>query len=261
MRKKRGLLFALLVFIIYSTCSWAANQESFSLFNSDCIKCHDKQPATIAASGNKHKTEVGCLDCHTEHPPESQNAIPECSVCHSGTLHYDLENCGSCHSNTHAPLDLTMEGEVSAPCLTCHEKQGSEVKENPSAHTNLSCNECHTDHRYIPNCMECHEKHTDDMDLEACNSCHPAHMPLVINYDQNTPLNYCTTCHCEAYKLLNKNTTKHKELSCVYCHRAVHKTVPTCVSCKIPHGEPHPTQILRKYPECEQCHNTAHDLR
>ncbi|MBU4127414.1 MAG: cytochrome C, partial [Proteobacteria bacterium] len=119
MRKKTGFLFSLLALIIYSTGALASNQESLSLSDADCIKCHDKQPATIAASGNKHKTEVGCLDCHTEHPPEGKSAIPNCSVCHSDSPHYKLENCGSCHSDTHAPLDLNIEGEVSAPCLTC----------------------------------------------------------------------------------------------------------------------------------------------
>jgi len=75
MRKKTGILFSLLVLIIYSSGALAANQEGFSLSDSDCIKCHEKQPATIAASGKKHKTEVGCLDCHTEHPPDGKPAI------------------------------------------------------------------------------------------------------------------------------------------------------------------------------------------
>ena len=261
MRKKTGILFSLLVLILYSSGVLAANQEGFSLSDSDCIKCHEKQPATIAASGEKHKTEVGCLDCHTEHPPDGKNAIPECSVCHSDSPHYTLENCGSCHSDTHAPMDLKIEGEVSAPCLTCHEKQGLEVKEKPSAHTDLACNECHTKHRYIPECMECHEKHTEDMNFEACLSCHPVHMPLVVAYDQETPSHYCAACHGEAYTLLNNNTTKHKDLSCVYCHRDVHKMVPSCISCKIPHGEPHPAKMLKKYPVCGQCHGIAHDLK
>ncbi len=109
--------------------------------------------------------------------------------------------------------------------------------------------------------MECHEKHTEDMNVDACLSCHPVHMPLAIAYDQETPSHYCAACHGEAYTLLNNNATKHKDLSCVYCHKAVHKAVPTCVSCKIPHGEPHPAKMLSKYPECGQCHGIAHDLR
>jgi hypothetical protein len=60
---------------------------------------------------------------------------------------------------------------------------------------------------------------------------------------------------------LNNNATKHKDLSCVYCHRDVHKMVPSCIACKIPHGEPHPIKMLKKYPECGQCHGIAHDLR
>jgi hypothetical protein len=261
MGKKVGFVSLLVVFVIFCGNVWGADRGGSSLSNSDCIKCHKQQPATIDAHGGKHKTEVGCLDCHTEHPPEGKNAVPQCNVCHSGAPHYKLENCGSCHSDPHAPLDLTIEGDVKEACLTCHKKVGIQLKDHPSAHSDLACNECHTKHRLIPSCMECHEKHTDDMDLASCLVCHPVHMPLVVTYGKDIPSHYCAACHGEAAKLLKKNTTKHKDLSCVYCHRDKHKTVPTCLSCKIPHGEPHPAKMLQKFPECGQCHGIAHDIR
>ncbi|MBW2644911.1 MAG: cytochrome C [Deltaproteobacteria bacterium] len=256
MGKKAGVLVLLVTLVMF-----CGNVRAEKLLDSDCIKCHKVQPATIADQGGKHKTEVDCVDCHTQHPPEGKEAVPACSVCHSGKSHYDLENCAACHSDTHAPMTLKIEGDVTDPCLTCHEGEGKQLKDHPSAHTDLACNECHTEHRLIPECMECHEKHSEDMDLKSCLICHPVHMPLVITYDQNLPSNYCAACHGEAAALLNKNTTKHKDLSCVYCHRVQHKTVPTCVSCKIPHGEPHPPKMLAKYPECGQCHGIAHDIR
>lgn len=226
--------------------------------NAHCVLCHLQQPQTIEARGEKHKSAVGCLDCHREHPPQSAKAVPECSMCHNGKPHYELKQCSSCHSDTHAPLDLKLEGEISEPCLTCHQQQGDEVSKYPSAHTNVACNECHAVHRKIPDCMECHDKHTKDMDFKACVSCHPVHMPLVVTYDQETPSDYCGACHTEALNLLEKNTTKHHDLSCAYCHRDKHKIVPPCFAC---HGKPHPDAMLKKFPECGDCHGTAHDLK
>jgi hypothetical protein len=151
-----------------------------------------------------------------------------------------------------------MEGDITDPCLTCHPQQGNELKKYPSAHTNLACSECHKTHRAIPECMECHEKHIEDMDFEACKSCHPVHMPLEVTYICETPSSYCGSCHKKAEDLLQKNTTKHHDLACVYCHRDKHKTIPPCLAC---HGHPHPYNILKYYPECADCHKTAHDLR
>ncbi len=105
-----------------------------ALLDSQCVHCHPQQPETIAANGKKHKTEVGCMDCHVEHPPQGADAVPECSMCHEGEPHYDLEKRGSCHPDTHAPLDLKMHGEITGPCLTCHKQQGDEVHAHPSAH-------------------------------------------------------------------------------------------------------------------------------
>jgi hypothetical protein len=228
------------------------------LLNTQCVHCHPQQPETIAARGEKHKTEVGCMDCHVEHPPQGADAIPGCDMCHSGEPHYELENCGSCHSDTHAPLDMKLEGELVGPCLTCHQQQGDEVKAHPSAHTDVACNECHAVHKEIPDCTQCHEKHTEDMDFQACVSCHPVHMPLVIKYGQDTPNHYCGACHDEALGLLAKNKTKHHDVTCVFCHKNEHKTVPPCFAC---HPTPHPKAILDKFPDCGQCHGIAHDLK
>ncbi|MHC4474117.1 MAG: cytochrome c3 family protein [Planctomycetota bacterium] len=236
----------------------SARETVPTLTNALCVVCHPQQPQTIKARGEKHKTKVGCLDCHTEHPPEGADAIPACSMCHSGKAHYELEQCASCHSDTHAPLDIKLEGEVSEPCLSCHPQQGDEVEKHPSAHTDVACNECHAVHRQIPDCTDCHEKHTEDMDFNACVSCHPVHMPLVVTYKPETPSHYCGACHEEALDLLAKNTTKHHDLSCAFCHKNEHKVVPPCFAC---HPDPHPKAILDKFPECGQCHDIAHDLK
>jgi hypothetical protein len=228
------------------------------LTNAMCVVCHPQQVETIRDHGAQHKTEVTCLDCHREHPPQGENAIPQCSMCHSGKPHFELKDCSSCHTNAHAPLDITFEGDVTAACLTCHEVQGVELKEHPSAHTDMPCTECHTSHRQIPSCMDCHEKHTPDMDFQACVSCHPAHMPLVITYGPQTPNRWCAACHREAYDQLSKSKSKHHDLTCVVCHKDRHKFTPACTVC---HPEPHTKAMLEKFPHCSQCHGTAHDLR
>ncbi len=228
------------------------------LTNAHCTACHEQQPQTIAERGGKHKTAVGCMDCHTEHPPKGTGAIPECSMCHSGAAHYELAQCSSCHSDAHAPLDLKLEGAITDACLTCHQQQGDEVKKFPSAHTDLACNECHTAHRLIPNCMDCHEKHTEDMVFETCLACHPVHMPLVITYADDTPGHYCGACHEVAYGLLNKSKLKHHDVACTQCHPKEHKKIVQCVEC---HPAPHAKQILDKYPTCGDCHGIAHDLK
>ena len=252
-----GLIFTGLV--ILTNHSGADSFAEVPPLTSDICKiCHPRQPATINNRGEKHKTKVGCIDCHVEHPPRGTGAIPQCSMCHSGEPHYKLEHCSGCHSDTHAPLDLRLEGEITDPCLTCHPQQGNELEKHPSAHTNLACSECHKAHRAIPECMECHEKHTGDMDFAACKSCHPVHMPLEVSYIRETPSHYCGSCHKEAQDLLKKNTTKHHELSCAYCHRDKHKRIPPCLAC---HGHPHPHDIIKHFSECGDCHTTAHDLR
>ena len=231
---------------------------SEKLSNANCTFCHEVQPQTIAEKGGKHRTEVGCMDCHTEHPPKGTDAIPECSMCHSGKPHYELANCGSCHADAHAPLDLKLEGSITKPCLTCHQQQGDEVKKHPSAHTDLACNECHTAHKYIPNCMDCHEKHTEDMEFETCLSCHPVHMPTVITYTPDTPRHYCGACHKAAVELLDKSKRKHHDVACTRCHPDKHKAILPCVQC---HPAPHAKAILDKFPKCGQCHGIAHDLK
>jgi len=226
--------------------------------NAHCTFCHEVQPRTIAEKGAKHRTEVGCMDCHTEHPPEGADAVPECSMCHSGEPHYDLANCATCHADTHAPLDLTLEGDISGPCLTCHQQQGDEVKKHPSAHTEVACNECHTEHRYVPNCMDCHEKHAEEMEFEACVACYPVHMPTFVAYVPDAPSTYCGACHKTAFGLLDKSKFKHHEVACTSCHPDEHRTTLPCVQC---HPAPHAQGILDKFPKCGQCHGVAHDLQ
>ena len=224
---------------------------------SDCIKCHSKEPRSIEENGKKHQTDVTCLDCHVEHPPEGTNAIPACSMCHSGEAHYQLENCMGCHSDPHQPLNLQIAGDITGPCLTCHEDQGFEMQDNPSKHTDVSCTFCHNVHGLIPDCSKCHEPHVAGQTTPECLACHPVHSPLTIEYPMTTPRPYCTACHEEVGELMEKTRTKHQTFTCAFCHRGEHPNVPLCRTC---HGEPHSQTTHKKMPGCLECHLDAHNL-
>ena len=70
------------------------------LGNDDCVKCHTTIVQQVQEAGNKHKSEVSCMECHDgKHPPgtEKGTLIPACSSCHEGEPHFELANCVSCH--------------------------------------------------------------------------------------------------------------------------------------------------------------------
>jgi hypothetical protein len=227
------------------------------LLNDDCIKCHIKAPTDIAAAGTKHKTEIGCQDCHNGHPPAIRKIIPLCSQCHEGKPHYKLDSCNSCHFNPHTPLNIKMGRNITDPCLTCHTAQIVKLRDNKSKHTTLFCSTCHDTHGKIPECTQCHKAHSAEQTNADCKKCHQAHMPKNVVYNDKTPSKDCAACHKKAYELLMASTFKHKNLSCVACHQAKHKMVPECQSC---HGTPHPASMLSKFPKCGFCHSIAHDL-
>ncbi|MEI6208118.1 MAG: cytochrome c3 family protein [Desulfuromonadales bacterium] len=235
----------------------AAAAQSAKLLNDDCIKCHSKAPTDIAAAGTKHKSEIGCQDCHNGHPPTTRKIIPLCSQCHEGKPHYKLDVCKNCHFNPHMPLNIKMGGNITDPCLTCHTQQIVKLRDNKSKHTLLYCSSCHNTHGKIPDCTQCHKSHSAEQTNADCKKCHQAHMPKNIAYNDKTPSKDCAACHKAAYTLLSASTFKHKSLSCVACHQAKHKMVPECQSC---HGTPHPAPMLAKFPKCGFCHSIAHDL-
>jgi len=254
-------LVAVLMIIVFSIIFVMGKTvvRAAELSNQDCIKCHPKIVEQVKDKGGKHKTEVGCLDCHQAHPPmqPKEEAIPKCSMCHSGKSHYELANCLGCHQNPHQPLEIVFKGKLVAECLTCHTSEEKQLKAHPSAHTDLGCNDCHSKHRLIPACSKCHEPHSSEMKNEACLTCHPPHQPLVITYKDDTPNAWCAPCHGEFVEVLEKNKTKHHALACAYCHRNKHGVRPECETC---HGTPHPSQMLANFPKCVMCHKDAHDL-
>jgi len=72
-----GLLgTALLAAVMVMVFTPAARAELAVLEVTDCVKCHQDAPASIAGNGGRHGTEVTCLDCHQEHPPGARMSSP-----------------------------------------------------------------------------------------------------------------------------------------------------------------------------------------
>lgn len=250
-----AVVFSAAILFVFTQQVTAA--ELVALDVTDCVKCHQDEPATIASNGGLHQTAVTCLDCHTEHPPWGEEVIPQCSMCHEGTPHYELENCLACHSNPHEPLALHLADDVKEPCLTCHDGPGEDFKNYESAHAEQSCTFCHDVHRRIPDCSECHDPHAEGQMTSDCLGCHAVHHPLEINYALTTPRTFCVPCHEEVGEQMEKTVTKHQTFTCAFCHRGQHPNVPQCQTC---HGEPHSPVMHKKMPNCLDCHMDPHNL-
>jgi len=232
-------------------------KEKVSLSNDDCVKCHFQIPAQVEARGMAHKTSVGCTDCHDGHPPSNRDIIPQCSNCHEGTAHFQLQGCLKCHTNPHTPLDIKLPPNTTDACLTCHDTQGGQLKDHPSKHSTLTCTGCHNEHGRVPECLSCHSGHSDAMGKDDCRMCHQAHMPLEVAYGPEVPSASCGACHPDAFQMLSVSHAKHGKFLCAKCHQEKHKMIPQCQGC---HGKPHPAGIMAKFPKCNDCHGIAHDL-
>lgn len=228
-----------------------------ALQDGDCVKCHERQPADVEAGGGKHKSDIGCQDCHAGHRPASKNNIPACSQCHEGGEHYKLPNCLGCHTNPHTPKNITFDRKQTTPCLTCHKDQIKQLKETPSKHTALACSFCHDTHGKKPPCTQCHKPHAETMTAAECSTCHKAHQPTNVVYPATVQNAQCGACHKRPASLIAASATRHAKVSCVQCHKDRHKMVPDCGQC---HQAKHPAGIMKKFPNCLTCHNHPHDL-
>ena len=224
-----------------------------------CSPCHEDTVKIVDEKGAAHK-EVGCVDCHQKHPPETDGVIPNCDQCHlpEDSPHYAVEQCAGCHK-PHSPADTAMSrGEATRPvCLSCHPEPGKQMQTSDSKHAQMECSECHARHPESALCMDCHEPHSQSMENADCRCCHHPHMPLEVVYADDTPSDFCTGCHTGEGVNLSKTATKHGDLTCAYCHKDRHKTLFGCGVC---HGEPHDFDLHAKYPKCVRCHKDAHAL-
>ncbi len=239
----------------------AFGSSGAALNKDDCIKCHGVIVKQVQDGGNKHKSEVSCLECHKgTHPPGSQKGalIPKCAQCHKDQPHFTLAKCASCHQNPHQPLNIILEGEgQKAACNTCHPAIIKEIDSNPTAHTGFACSFCHEKHRNKPDCLDCHDAHAEGQKFENCVQCHQAHQPLTLTYNETVVNSDCAACHPDVRDTLEAGPTKHAKFKCVFCHANEHAMVPECQSC---HDAPHSKTMLSKFKTCNECHQSAHDI-
>jgi hypothetical protein len=258
---KKKVFAGVAIYVLMILSGWSLAEETqVPLTDGVCVNCHSKEVSDINNRGARHKSDVKCLDCHLEHPPDGKNAIPTCAMCHEPRekAHYELGNCETCH-HPHYPLemDLTKIDPAKPACSSCHMKESWELNDYPSKHSDLDCNECHLEHRKYLECMECHEPHTQEMTYKDCLLCHKPHMASVVKYGGDVPSSYCRGCHANEFDAIGQSTLKHHDLQCVYCHKDQHKMVPNCEDC---HGRPHSSDIHEKFAACLDCHHDAHGL-
>ena len=270
MKKKLNLTLSvfitvgtILLFGSFQNTAAAFGSSDTKLQKDDCIKCHGIIVKQLQDGGNKHKSEVACMECHKgTHPPGTEKGalIPQCSRCHNdaGTAHFTLTNCLSCHQNPHQPLNIVLSGEGQKnACNTCHPDQVKEIDSHPTAHTGFACSFCHEVHRDKPDCLSCHEVHSEGQKFENCIKCHQAHQPLTLAYDTSVRNSDCGACHSDIKETLEAGATKHAKFQCVFCHANKHAVVPACVQC---HEAPHSENMISKFESCNECHQSAHDI-
>jgi len=193
----------------------AAYQQAVTqLTTIQCAQCHETVFNDIKANGGKH--QINCRECHetfhTYRPGKKwQDVVPRCATCHGAAHGPSFLDCLVCHTDPHAPIaSLVNLDELEKGCAPCHTAQKAELTKFPSAHTELSCSECHhTKHGYKPDCRECHdEPHTPYVDNATCLGCHPVHSPTKINYPATTPNVVCAGCHEVVAQHLVKNRSE-----------------------------------------------------
>ncbi len=229
----------------------------------ECGRCHFSVFSSIKETGGKH--QLDCTYCHEEfhtYKPGKDWAevVPACSTCHGAAHGQDYMDCLVCHTDAHVPVtSMVALNQLESDCAKCHEPQGQELIQNPSAHTDLSCSSCHhTQHGNIPDCTECHaQPHVTFEDNSGCVGCHPVHSPVNIEYGTQVENIVCAGCHQSANAALVNSPKKHATLSCVYCHAQKHGNIPACQDC---HGTPHSEAMLARFASCIECHGDPHAL-
>lgn len=228
-----------------------------------CGQCHGSYFSSLKADGGKHRFE--CQQCHqtfhaynpTKGIAAYQALMPKCDSCHRLPHGKTITDCANCHVNPHAIKQPVTGARLAKSCGECHPGPKAELAQNPSKHTKVACDSCHTSHGFIPNCNMCHKAHYPEQGFDTCTTCHKVHKPKLVTYGADTADATCVSCHGQVAATLHKSPTKHASVTCVACHQAKHKAIPQCAEC---HEAPHSPAILTKFPVCLTCHVNPHDL-
>ncbi len=235
-------------------------QEPPPLTPVQCAQCHRGIYMKLKEKGGKHR--IYCTRCHTQfhsyNPVQGnwQEIMPKCSSCHKEPHGPKFPDCLKCHQEPHTPRVVPNTDYLAASCNSCHTNEDAQLRKFKSAHTEQGCDACHTKHGLIPSCLNCHEPHTPDQQASTCTSCHPAHKPLKIHFSKDTDSKTCSACHKDEYAKWSQTPSKHGKVNCSLCHKE-HAWIPDCKMC---HQQPHPKNLLARFPKCLDCHLDVHDL-
>jgi predicted CXXCH cytochrome family protein len=235
--------------------------EPQPLTAAQCAQCHVSPFKDLKDNGGRHR--FSCQDCHNlfhAYNPRKGNwdaIMPKCASCHEKLHGPKITECSSCHANPHTPGKIAATAQLVNFCFDCHGSVREQLVKYPSKHSKVACMTCHTSHGFIPSCFTCHKPHTDGQALSTCLPCHPVHQPLQISLSKDVPSSTCGSCHAKVFNSLTKNSSKHRTLACVTCHKDRHRYVPQCSDC---HGKPHKQAFHDKFPRCLSCHIDVHDL-
>lgn len=227
----------------------------------DCASCH--------ANDNTHRGRFDrkCDDCHSQKnwkdirfDHDAQTRFPlvdshkgiACTACHRDGPFRVRSACFSCHQK-----DDKHKGEQGQACGNCHnQKAWSAAQFDHDAktsfplagkHKGLQCTDCHKDGQYTTplqsNCAACHQKndiHKGDLGQQ-CETCHAETSWKESLFD-----------HAKQTGVALPG--KHRDASCLGCHRAgrFKSKVPNlCVYCHVK-DDAHKRMFGAL---CSNCHN------
>ena len=202
-----------------------------------------------------------CNDCHQINDIHNGKYGEKCESCHStkGWKGYNFDHdkktkfplrgkhkesrCDSCHK------DDDFKKKLKRDCYTCHKRQDTHEK-----NLGQKCGDCHGAKRWRQ-----HKFKHDNFKKTACYDCHKADDTHMGRYGKQ-----CKACHRsndwqKQYFNHGKKTRfplkgKHKEVTCVLCHKgdaAKEKDKTACHQChKL--DDVHRTKLGK---ECQSCHN------
>ncbi len=263
-----------------SNCTSCHNQHlplpafiSATTKSEDCAACHTDIADTFATMGGAHQLNIGCVDCHQNHPPEDIEMVA-CTECHDAddSSHFAVAGCVDCHDpHQPVPTDLSEMTDSRMICAGCHQTVEAEINAYPGGH-DQDCVDCHSSHNSVPSCLDCHEGHTATMSATDCAGCHQAHSPELITVQDDISSQQCSVCHADQGMAVATSGGAHRDdLTCIECHQShpdfsctnCHSDnpqqgsgVPTsCFGCHSPAEHPHFT-----VGNCQQCHDPHQPL-
>ncbi|MCL7414804.1 MAG: cytochrome c3 family protein [ANME-2 cluster archaeon] len=254
MKQSNILLLAIVIFSMVTVVQAQGPQyETVSKMaeDVDCSAvCHAPDPHQIHAG-----TSATCQQCHGATLTDRQ---PQCTKCHSGTIHnvhikkVQTEDCSYCHkgleslhsdmmsdtlcSHCHDDL-LDVHGGDAESCNKCHGKAPDIVAPIKAVDDVIVCQNCHIsadvaalhgEASNLSSCYRCHRPGSSDVESSS-EIPHFLHIPEVncnrCHLNQDTGKIYiplCTQCHkvesLHSYDAVGLKTSGAGTLRCSVCH-------------------------------------------